>query len=241
MNLTIDIGNTCTKLVAFDGTRPVEEVRVDDNEWHKLSSFCQKYAFERGIYSTVVNLSEEKIKQIKSLSFPVIQLLSGVTPVPVNNKYSTPHTLGADRLAAVVGAYSKQPGTNVLVIDVGTCITYDFITSAGDYLGGNISPGPTIRLKSLNEFTDCLPLVKRKGDLPMMGISTETAIRSGVMRGIKYEIEGYIREFSMRYPLLAVYITGGIHVDLDVADVNIIRDNYIVPEGLNMILQYNMK
>ena len=134
MNLTIDIGNTCTKLVAFDGTRPVEEVRVDDNEWHKLSSFCQKYTFERGIYSTVVNLSEEKIKQIKSLSFPEIQLLSGVTPVPVNNKYSTPHTLGADRLAAVVGAYFKQQGRNVLVIDVGTCITYDFITSAGDYL-----------------------------------------------------------------------------------------------------------
>lgn len=240
MNLAIDIGNTCTKLVAFDGQTPVEEVRMDYGELYKLKDFCDKYNFVRGIFSTVIKLSDEIMDYMNNLSFPMMQLVSGVTPIPITNMYSTPHTLGTDRLAAAVGAYFKQEGHDVLVIDVGTCITYDFVTSAGDYLGGNISPGPTARLKALHDSTDFLPLVERKGDTPVLGNSTETAIRSGVMRGVEYEIEGYIRDFLLKYPCLFVYLTGGVHLNLHIPEKNCtFADNFIVPYGLNQILLYN--
>lgn len=240
MNLTIDIGNTCTKLVAFDGLVPVEERRMDDGELYKLKEFCEKYHFERGIYSTVVTLPDAMKECLAEIDFPMLRLQSGVTPVPINNRYATPLTLGTDRLAAVVGAHYKSEGHDVLVIDMGTCITYDFITAMGDYLGGNISPGPTIRLKALHQFTDALPLVERKGKVMEMGDSTETAIRSGVMRGVKYEIESYIHDFILKYPALFVYLTGGVHIDLEIPEKKcIFADNFIVPYGLNRILQYN--
>lgn len=240
MNLTVDIGNTCTKLVAFDGLTPIEEVRMDDGELFKLADFCNKYYFKSGIYSTVVKLPEDFENSIKCLPFPMMQLVSGVTPVPINNKYCTPYSLGTDRLAAVVGAYYKKSGHDILIIDVGTCITYDFITSSGDYLGGNISPGPTVRLKALNSFTDSLPLIDRKGDTPQLGNSTETAIRSGVMYGVEREIEGYIRDFLLKYPSLFVYLTGGVPLNLHISEKNcIFADKFIVPEGLNRILLYN--
>lgn len=240
MNLTLDIGNTCAKMVAFDGDKPVDELHMNHDDWEKLKDFCAHHRFERGIYSTVIGLSPEMESIIKNLGFPMMQLIPGVTKVPVSIKYATPTTLGADRLAAAVGAYRKNLGHDVLVIDIGTCITYDLVTANGEYLGGNISPGPTIRLKALHEHTDKLPFVERKGDTPDVGYSTETAIRSGVMRGIEYEIEGYISDFLLKYPSLYVYLTGGVRLNLHISEKNrTFADSFIVPEGLNYILQYN--
>lgn len=240
MNLTIDIGNTCTKLVAFDGLNPIEEIRIDTNELFKLNDFCNKYHFTQGILSSVVGLSDEFEQALLSLSFPVMRLVSGETPVPIKNKYLTPHTLGTDRLAAAVCAYCERRGSDVLIIDVGTCITYDFVSSAGEYAGGNISPGPTIRLKALNSFTDSLPLVERRGDTPWLGNTTETAIRCGVLQGIEYEIDGYIKDFQSKYPGLFVYLTGGMQLNLRISEKKcIFADRYIVPKGLNYILLYN--
>lgn len=239
-NLTIDIGNTCVKMVAFDGMEPLEEVRMDRGELDKLRAFCLRHAFDRGIFSTVVDLSAEMREAISELPFPMMQLVSGQTPIPIVNGYKTPGTLGADRLAAAIGAWSKQPGHDVLVIDVGTCVTYDFVSAGGVYLGGNISPGPTIRLKALNMFTDSLPLVNRKGLMPQLGDSTETAIRCGVMQGITYEIEGYINEYQKKYPGLFIYLTGGVHLNLHISEKKcIFADHFIVPEGLNRVLIYN--
>lgn len=240
MNLTIDIGNTCTKLVAFDGETPVEEVRMDYGELYKLESFCHKYSFERGIYSSVVNLSEAMGKAMSSIPFPMMKLVPGQTKIPITNKYHTPHTLGSDRLAAAVGAYMKHRDCDVLVIDVGTCITYDFVNSNGEYLGGNISPGPTARLRVLHDSTALLPMVERKGNTPDLGYDTETAIRSGVMRGVRFEIEGYIRDIILKYPTVFVYLTGGVRLDLHISEKKcIFADNFIVPFGLNKILLYN--
>lgn len=240
MNLTIDIGNTCTKLVAFDGEDPVEIVTMDDGEWGKLDRLCAAYRFDRGIYSAVAAVHDGLQRRLSSMPFRMMRLVSGVTPVPINIKYSTPLTLGTDRLAAVVGAHRRQPGRDVLVIDTGTCITYDFITAAGDYLGGNISPGPTMRLKALNAFTHALPLVERKGVTPPLGYSTETAIRSGVMNGVLFEIESYIREYILKYPQLLIYLTGGVQLDLRIPEKKcIFADNLLVPYGLNSILLYN--
>ena len=240
MNLVIDIGNTCVKLVAFDGMTPIEEVRMEHGESDPLSQMCRRYPFHRGIYSSVVSLDEKMQGLFNTLDFPMLPFRPDETPIPIQNKYLTPGTLGGDRLAAAIGAYGECPGHPILIVDVGTCITYDFVSSNGEYMGGNISPGPTIRLKALHQYTDALPLVVRKGDILFHGNSTETAIRSGVMLGVKYEVEGYVSECFRRLPDLKVFLTGGVQLDLQLPEnIEIIKDGFIVPKGLNRVLIYN--
>ena len=240
VNLVIDIGNTCAKLVVFDGYNVVEEVRVDKGEWFLLEDLCSRYAFTKGICSTVAGIDKDAERIMSSLPFDIMFFASGKTPVPVVSSYKTPLTLGADRLAAVVGANWLQPDADVLVIDIGTCITFDFINAAGVYEGGNISLGPTMRLRALHEFTARLPLVERKGETTLLGQTTETSIRNGVVFGIKYEIEGYIKQMLEKHPRLFVYLTGGVHMDLHFSErIHIFANNFIVPIGLNRILEYN--
>ena len=239
MNLIIDAGNTCIKLVAFDGDAPVEVCTADYDELDKFTRFLSAYPFNRGIVSSVVDMPDAMEMAIGELPFGMKRLVPGVTPVPLTIRYATPHTLGADRLAAAVGAYVKGGGTDVLVIDGGTCITYDFVNANGEYLGGNISPGPKLRLMALSEHTSKLPLVSRHGDTPEVGYSTETAIRSGVLNGIRREIEGYISDFLLKYPRLLVYLTGGVHLDLHISEkMRIFADDFILSYGLNCILEY---
>ena len=239
MNLIIDAGNTCIKLVAFDGDAPVEVCTADYDELDKFTRFLSAYPFNRGIVSSVVDMPDAMEMAIGELPFGIKRLVPGVTPVPLTIRYATPHTLGADRLAAAVGAYVKGGGTDVLVIDVGTCITYDFVNANGEYLGGNISPGPKLRLMALSEHTSKLPLVSRHGDTPEVGYSTETAIRSGVLNGIRREIEGYISDFLLKYPRLLVYLTGGVHLDLHISEkMRIFADDFILSYGLNCILEF---
>lgn len=240
MNLIIDIGNTCAKAVCFNDGNVVEEVRFDRGGESSLTDFCRKYSFRKGIMSAVSDISPELENVIKALPFRVLTLRSGETPVPIKNMYATPHTLGTDRLAAAVGAATLQPGRDILIIDIGTCITVDFVSAAGEYRGGNISLGPTMRLHALHDFTAKLPLVERSGKVEEMGTTTETAIRSGVIQGIKYEIEGYVRDFTAKYPDLFVYLTGGVHMDLHFSEkMRIFANDFIVPIGLNRILEYN--
>lgn len=240
MNIIIDIGNTCAKMVCFDGDDIVEEVRSDKNEIQCLLDFCRRYRFDKGIYSNVSDLSECFVAAINALPFPMLRFTCTGTKVPIINRYKDKETLGTDRLAAAVGAEYLQPGKDVLVIDVGTCVTFDMVSSKGEYLGGNISPGPSMRLKALNTYTDRLPLVDRKGSVSVIGNTTETAIRNGVINGINYEIEGYIRELTKEYPQLFVYLTGGVHLNLHFSEkIPIFADDFIVPKGLNRILEYN--
>ena len=116
----------------------------------------------------------------------------------------------------------------------------DYIDAHGNYWGGNIAPGMHMRLNALHEHTARLPLVSAEGVVPGMGYDTETAIRSGVLRGMKYEIEGYIRSMRRKYPELVIFLTGGDKINFDARVKNIIlADEYIVPRGLNRILDYN--
>ena len=239
MKLIIDIGNTVAKLVAFDGNEPVEEIRTCNDSLSALGAFATKYAFTHGIVGTVKGLTAEAEEQLRSLKIPILRF-SPQTPVPITNRYKSPETLGADRLAAAVGASSLKPGKDLLIIDAGTCVTYEVIDAKGNYWGGNIAPGMQMRLRSLNEFTAKLPLVSAEGDVPGMGYDTETAIRSGVLRGMKYEIEGYIRSMRRKYPHLLVFLTGGDKINFDTTIKSIIfADKFIVPRGLNKILDYN--
>ena len=239
MKLIIDIGNTVVKMVAFRGDEPVDVVRSEDGKFSCLDAFVDKYNFRCGIVGTVRDLTDSETKALSRLPFPILRFSSD-TPVPITNRYRTPETLGSDRLAAVIGASSLKPGKDLLIIDAGTCITYEVIDARGNYWGGNIAPGMQMRLRALHEFTARLPLVEAEGEVPGMGYNTETAIRSGVLRGMKYEIEGYIKSMRSKFPHLLVFLTGGDHINFDTNIKNIIfSDKYIVPRGLNKILDYN--
>ena len=239
MKLIIDIGNTTTKGVVFRGDEPVEMVKVEGMSLCALQSLSRKYPISRGIVCTVRDLTLEAEQCLLQFPFPILRLTPS-TPIPITVQYRTPQPLGADRIAAVVGATTLQPGKDLLIIDAGTCITYEVVDAKGNYWGGNIAPGMNMRLQALHQFTARLPLVSPEGEVPGLGYDTESAIRSGVLRGMKYEIEGYIRSMRSKYPHLLVFLTGGNEIKFDTSITEtIITDKYIVPRGLNRILDYN--
>ena len=188
MNLIIDIGNTVAKIAVFKD-KDIVEILYDSNQTLEcLSDICAKYAVEKAIVATVIDLNERVSAQLKSLPVSLLWL---------NEKHCFRWRIftkrpkpGYDRMAAVVGAYEQFPGKDILVIDAGTCITYEFIDAAGRYHGGNISPGVQMRFRALHEFTGRLPLVLREGRRLPLGSDTDTAMREGVLKGMEYEISG---------------------------------------------------
>lgn len=239
MNLIIDIGNTVAKIAVFKD-KDIVEILYDSNQTLEcLSDICAKYVVEKAIVATVIDLNERVSAQLKSLPVSLLWL-NEKTLLPVENLYETPETLGYDRMAAVVGAYEQFPGKDILVIDAGTCITYEFIDAAGRYHGGNISPGVQMRFRALHEFTGRLPLVLREGRRLSLGSDTDTAMREGVLKGMEYEISGYITAMKHKYPELLVFLTGGDDFSFDTNLKSIIfADRFLVLKGLNRILNYN--
>ena len=241
MELIIDIGNSNAKLAVFDNGKIVEVLRGSNHSLDCLPLLYNKYPIEKGIYATVITLSNTIRKQLGKLPFPIMQLTKD-TPIPITNLYHTPETLGMDRIAAVVGAHDQYPDRNLLVIDAGTAITYEFIDANGCYHGGNISPGMYTRFKALNICCDKLPLIHKSGEKPDFGYDTETAIRAGVIRGIEFEINGYIAMMQKKYSDLLVFLTGGEEFSFDTNLKSIIfADRFLVLKGLNRILNYNDK
>ena len=241
VNLVIDIGNTVAKLAVFDGDEVIEVLRGSNHSLDCLTMLCNKYPIEKGIIASVITLSNTIKKQLAKLNMPILKL-SYKTPVPITNLYKSPQTLGMDRLAAVVGANYIFPGKNLLVIDAGTALTYEFIDAKGQYWGGNISPGIYTRFNALNACCEKLPLIEKNGDTPDFGYNTETAIRSGVIKGIEFEIMGYITLMQKKYPDLLVFLTGGDKFSFDTNLKSIIfADRFLVLKGLNRILNYNVK
>lgn len=239
MNLVIDIGNTSAKLAIFDGAALLEVVYDSNQTLERLPELCSRYDIGQAIVATVIDLSESASAQLSALCIPLLRLEAD-TPLPVENLYETPETLGYDRMAAVVGACEQFPGRDLLVIDAGTCITYEFVDAAGRYHGGNISPGMQMRFQALHSFTSRLPLVQREGRQLSMGKDTDSAIRAGVLRGMEYEISGYIRALKEKYPELLVFLTGGDDFSFDTNVKSIIfADRFLVLKGLNRILNYN--
>lgn len=236
VNLIIDIGNTYAKLALFEGDQLLELRKEGTSLTKALQDIIQKHTIEKSIIASVVDLPTGIIQ---TLPFPVIQL-SFQTKMPIRIDYSTPSTLGSDRIAAVMGAYAEHPGKDILIIDTGTAITYDFLSSDGVFYGGNIAPGKQMRFKSLHQFTNRLPLIDEDGEAPTAGYDTSTAIRGGVMRGIEYEIKGYIAEYKEKHPGLLVFLTGGdAKLFEDRLKNCIFADYFLVLKGLNRILNYN--
>lgn len=241
MNLIIDIGNSAAKLAVFHRNEMIDMVYDTNHSLEHLKNICQRYNIEKGILSTVIHMNDIIESQISHLTFPLLKL-DYRTPLPIVNLYRTPQTLGSDRIAAVVGANAHFPGRNILVVDAGTALTYEFIDKDGQYHGGNISLGKYTRFKALSAYCDKLPIINPDGDTPEFGYSTETAIRSGVIHGMELEIAGYIQQMQKKYPDLLVFLTGGDEFSFDTNLKNIIfADKFLVLKGLNRILEYNDK
>lgn len=238
MNLIIDIGNTSSKYYCFDGD---EILAHDSEEGHALSflSHIQVCEVEAAMVCTVVDLPSSVENQLEALPCPVYRF-SSETPIPIKNRYRTPETLGTDRLAAAVGAWSQAGNRSLLIIDAGSCITFDVINADGEYIGGNIAPGLHARLRAIGDYFPRLPHVTANGEAPALGYDTETAIRAGVIQGMRHEIEGYIMYLKKQYDGLAVFMTGGDdHMFANAAGSDLVVDHFLVPKGLNHILRYN--
>lgn len=238
MILAIDIGNTLTKLVVFEGDKVLKVVSKKDVARADINALVSKFDIKSGIISSVSD-KNETIELLKNYNFLE---LSHTTPLPLQIKYKTPQTLGLDRISAVVGAKNEAKG-DVLVIDMGTCVTYDFINNNNEYLGGGISPGFEMRFKALNTFTGKLPLIKfDKDKLMLIGNTTENSIISGVYNGLRNEIDGIINNYLLQYKNLKIVVTGGDRNLFDLEPKNrIFADEFLVLKGLNKILKYNEK
>jgi type III pantothenate kinase len=239
MNLVIDIGNTCSKIAIFNQKDLVKIVYDSNESLEKLKDLYQEFSCKKGIIASVIELNATIHSQLNALPIDWF-FLNHNTPLPITNSYKSPTTLGYDRIAAVVGANEIFPSQNLLVIDAGTAITYDFLNDKNEYLGGNISPGINMRFKALHNFTNQLPLIDKEGEIPLWGYDTTTAIRSGVVQGVKFEITENIRLFKEKYANLLVFLTGGEQIPFDCNIKNsIFADSFLLLKGLNRILNYN--
>lgn len=214
-------------------------MRTGLDESSQFRSFLSPYSISKCIISSTSVIPGWLTEELEKSKIET-HIMDGHTPLPIENLYSTPETLGTDRISSVIGAYYETGCKSaVLCIDSGTALTYDIVNEKGQYLGGNISPGLDMRFRSLHEFTSRLPIVSADGEKGEIGNSTETAIRNGVINGIKYEIKGYISHFRKKYPELTVFFTGGNAENFaDKTKNYIFADKNLVLKGLNIILNH---
>jgi type III pantothenate kinase len=239
MKLVIDFGNTLKKIAIFDKNIMVDLAIFQDLSLNDLINFLGKYQqVDTSILSSVIQYPEE-IKNYLNNKTCFIEL-TGQTPLPITIKYNTPDTLGRDRIAAAVAGCFLYPDKNVLVINAGTCITYDLITTGKEYLGGSISPGINLRYKALHNFTGMLPLIEKTDDPHLIGQSTKDSIVSGVQLGALAEMEDFINQYRKIYGDLTIILSGG---DANYFDKKLKNNIFAVPNivlsGLKIILDFN--
>ncbi|MFD2161848.1 type III pantothenate kinase [Paradesertivirga mongoliensis] len=243
-NLVIDIGNTFSKLAIFNNRKLSSFLQIDNFSPPYLRNFLDEQPVDNAVISSV----NAEVEEFEALLKERVnyQRFSGLTSTKVINHYKTPETLGLDRYAAVIGAEALYPNQNCLVIDAGSCITYDFIDAGKNYRGGSISPGISMRFKAMNRFTGRLPLVDPNPERhPEYGDDTRSAILSGVQKGVIYEALGFIDSFSKKWNDIKVLLCGG---DVNFFDTELKSsifahtlktEPHLVLIGLNEVIHYN--
>lgn len=240
MNLIIDVGNTSIKLAIFAGGElQHKKVSTKKDFLNSLKEVSEEYPnIDHCIFSSVGGVTEEEISAVKK--FAPLFILSHEARLPFTNEYETPKTLGVDRIALVSAAAVKFPEKNVLVIDAGSCITYDFLTAGNKYLGGVISPGIEMRYKAMHTFTANLPLLEAKIPKNSIGDSTNNSMHIGVIQGVVNELEGFIYTYNEKFTNLTVILTGGdAHFLRESIKNDIFANSNFLLEGLNHILEIN--
>jgi type III pantothenate kinase len=233
LQLALDIGNTSIKAGLFQQNELLEKKLFTEQE--EVREWWQGKNISKAIIS---NVGKEWVLPIP---FPTFFFGEKELSLPIQNAYKTPHTLGKDRLAAAIGAHSIFPGYPCLVVDMGTCITYDFVTERATYLGGAISPGLNMRFRAMHEFTARLPLIEEiKSEPELIGNTTEECMLSGVLNGIYFEMEKTIDTYTSKYPGLKVLLCGGdVPFFESIIKGHIFAFPNLVLQGLNHTLLYN--
>jgi type III pantothenate kinase len=238
--IAVDLGNTRAKIAVFKEGGLSELIVMEDPDAEKFRALnLKRFAPAHAIISSVAGEERPFTEVLPEFSWLV---LTHETPLPFLNLYLSPQTLGKDRIAGVAGAVGMFPGRNVLVIDMGTAITYDFVNQTGEYTGGAISPGITTRFRSLNTFTQRLPLIEPAETDYLTGRTTEESIRSGVMNGVRAEIDGIIDEYRATCPGLKIILTGGdcFYFEKKLKN-NIFAAPNLVLTGLKQILEHHLE
>ena len=232
MNLVIDFGNTRIKAALFDESQLIAEYVYNSYDEFKNANHSYDY-----VIVSNVSYPESELREL----LPKAIFVSSQLKMPFSSNYLTPHTLGVDRLALTAGAVALRPADDLLIIDMGTCITYDFIEQGRIYKGGAISAGLQLRAKALHNFTHKLPLITTIRESQLVGDSTDESIKSGLVNGITYEVEGFILSYMQKHPNIKVFLSGG---DAKFFETKIKQSIFVVPNlallGLNKILQENI-
>jgi type III pantothenate kinase len=239
MNLSIDIGNTRIKAAVFKANTIVYQSAFPQEDFlSEIKKSLENFAITDVIVSSVGRLKPNQLEFLQENL--CVYTLNSDTKLPFSNKYTTPKTLGVDRIALVAAAVTQFPNQNVLVFDAGTCITSDFVNDKKEYFGGAISPGIEMRYKALHNFTASLPKLSRTDTIPQQGNSTENAIHLGVLNGMVQEIQGIISQYKENYKKLTIVLTGGdtIFLAKNIKSTIFANPNFLL-EGLNSILTYN--
>ena len=242
MILAVDVGNTRVKVAVFENDTIFESFVFETISFKKK---IKKIIKNNDLITHLVVASVGLID--KSVFFGLensvkVHFVSHQDLFPFENKYQTPHTLGIDRMVLAAGAVLQYPNQNRLVIDAGTCVTYDFINQKNHYLGGAITPGLAMRYKALNQYTSKLPLLENEVPAFFIGDSTAQSIHSGVVNGLTFEIDGFIDQYKSLNSNFIIILTGGDAVFLAKRLKNTIfaNSNFLL-ESLNQTFQYKIK
>lgn len=240
LSLTIDQGNTAVKLAVWEGDRLLDLAIEPSLSMRAVDRFLRPYDnVDRAMYCSVTSSSDDIVTRLGS-RIPNVSRLTNATPLPITIDYRTPDTLGTDRIAAAVGAWSMFAGEPLLVVDAGTAVTYDAVSADGHFLGGNIAPGMRMRLEALHKFTARLPKVEVPRELnydTFIGYDTPSAMILGAIYGIVGAISYYRNHLPDN---TRVVMTGGWATELSkIVDFDVTVDSDLASRGINRILLYN--
>jgi len=237
MNLVVDYGNSFAKVGVFRQYELINQYTFTRGD--ELKFFLQNFSAENFILSSVTHDDAQVLDWVNHINRKFV--LTPKLPLPIKNLYASPDTLGVDRIAGVCGAHQKFPGFHCLVIDAGTCATYDFLDLDGNYRGGGISPGLKMRFQAMNAFTAKLPIANVVDNPPLIGTTTETCLQSGAINGMTEEIKGIVGRYQQEFEGLRVILCGG---DARFFENKLKGPIFAIPElvlsGLNSILIYNV-
>lgn len=238
--LVIDWGNTRVKTALFSGSEMLDVRSSSAVDIDQVMNLLDN-DLDAPVLLCSVSSKSQLLERALLRQFSQFIKLTHRTPVPIDVCYQTPDTLGYDRLAnAIAASRLASKGSHALSIDIGTCLKFDFVHNQQGYLGGAISPGINMRYQSMHQFTDALPLLKPAKNATLIGRTTEQSMHSGVIEGIRSEIERVIQRYKEEFSPVVVFITGGdAQIFEKVLKNDIFAHSFLTLAGLNDILEYN--
>lgn len=233
-----DFGNTRLKCALFQDRELLEMVVLENGHPDTVQTLINSFQPDKSILASVINHDPEVETVLAAAT--LFHKLGHTSKIPFSTPVGKPETIGADRLAAVAAAVDLFPKQHNLVIGLGTCITYNYVNPAHEFLGGSISPGMQMRFRSMHEYTALLPLVEAENNFPLIGYDTKTNLLSGVILGMAKEIDGIIDAYALKFNNFNVLLTGGdMAFFVPHLKNKIFADPYLIYKGLYAISEFN--